>query len=162
MNNKKVLFLTQGAVIAALYTALTLAFAPISFGAVQFRISEALAILPVFTPAAIPGVTLGCFLSNLIGGAHILDIVFGTLATLLGALGTHLLRRRPYAGSLPPIVSNTLIIPWVLRFAYGESAAIPFVMATVGLGEILAIGGLGTLLLFFLQKNRLAHRLLSL
>ena len=87
-NLKNTYFLAYGAVIAAIYVALTMAFQPISFGPVQFRISEALCILPFFTPAAIPGLFVGCFLSNLFCGAAGLDIVFGSLATLIGAVGS--------------------------------------------------------------------------
>ena len=91
-NNKTVYFVAYGAVIAAIYTVLTLVFAPISFGPVQFRIAEALCILPFFTPAAVPGVFIGCLLSNLLCGAAPLDIVFGSLATLIGAAGSYGLR----------------------------------------------------------------------
>ena len=91
-NNKTVYFVAYGAVIAAIYTVLTLVFAPISFGPVQFRIAEALCILPFFTPAAVPGVFIGCLLSNLLCGAAPLDIVFGSLATLIGAAGCYGLR----------------------------------------------------------------------
>ena len=118
------------------------------------RISEALCVLPYFTPAAIPGVTIGCLLSNILYGSAALDIVFGTLATLIGAVGSWLLRKRKWLVCVPPIVSNTLIIPWVLRYAYGSAEMIPVMMATVGVGEILAIGVLGNLLLAALQKYR--------
>ena len=87
-DDKKTREIVLGAVIAALYVALTLPFAPIAYGPVQFRISEALTILPYFTPAAVPGVTLGCLLSNILMGAPLPDIVFGTIATLVGAFAT--------------------------------------------------------------------------
>jgi len=150
-NNKNAYFVAYGAVIAAIYLALTAAFQPISFGPVQFRISEALCILPYFTPAAIPGVFAGCFLSNLICGAAGLDIVFGSLATLLGAAGSCALRKRRGLVCVPPILSNTLIIPWVLRYAYGSEDLILFAMLTVGIGEVLAIGVLGNILLHALE-----------
>lgn len=153
-NNKTVYFMAYGAVIAAIYIALTLVFAPISFGPVQFRISEALCILPFFTPAAIPGVFIGCLLSNLFAGAAFLDIVFGSLATLIGAVGSYGLRRNKWLVCLPPILSNTVIIPWVLRFAYGSADLIPFAMVTVGIGEILAIGVLGNILLTALERHK--------
>ena len=92
-NKKSVYLLTQGAAIAAIYIVLTLVFAPISFGPVQFRISEALCVLPFFTPAAIPGLFIGCFLSNLLAGAMTMDVIFGSLATLIGAVGSYALRR---------------------------------------------------------------------
>ena len=145
-------FLVYGAVIAAIYVALTMAFQPISFGTVQFRISEALCVLPYFTPAAVPGVFIGCFLSNLLCGAAGLDIVFGSLATLIGAVGSYALRRNRWLVCVPPILSNTVIIPWVLRFAYGSTDLIPIAMISVGIGEILAIGVLGSILLTALER----------
>ena len=152
MKNKSIRYIATAAVIAALYAALTWIFQPISFWAVQFRVSEALCVLPFFTPAAIPGVTLGCLLGNLITGAAIWDVIFGTLATLIGAVGSYLLRKNKWLVPIPPIVSNVLIIPWVLRFAYGAEDAIPFMMLTVGIGEILAIYVLGMFLLLALEK----------
>ena len=154
MKNKKTAFITQTAIIAALYAALTWIFAPISFWAVQFRVSEALCILPYFTPAAIPGVTIGCVLGNLITGAPIWDVIFGSLATLIGAIGSYLLKNNKWLVPIPPIVSNMLIIPWVLKFAYSATDAVPFMMLTVGIGEILAIYGLGMILLIALEKTK--------
>ena len=136
-------FMTYAAAISAIYIVLTMVFAPISFGPIQFRISEALCILPFFTPAAIPGLFIGCFLSNLLCGAAVLDVVFGSIATLIGAAGSYALRRNRWMVCVPPILSNTIIIPWVLRYAYGSADLIPFAMLTVGVGEILAIGILG-------------------
>ncbi|MGN0159510.1 MAG: QueT transporter family protein [Brotaphodocola sp.] len=153
-SKKQVYFMTHAAAIAAVYVVLTMAFAPISFGPIQFRISEALCILPYFTPAAIPGVFAGCLLSNLLCGAAPLDVVFGSLATLIGAVGSWLLRKIKWMVCVPPILSNTIIIPWVLRFAYGSADLIPVAMITVGVGEILAIGVLGNLLLVMLERYR--------
>ncbi len=155
MYNKKTLFLTEAAVIAAIYTALVLMFQPISFGPIQFRIAEALTILPYFTPAAIPGVTIGCLLSAFFTGADVLDLVFGSLATLIAAFLSYQLRRNKYLVPIPPIVANALIIPWVLRYAYDIPDAIPFMMLTVGAGEVFAAGILGLVLLFAL--NRVKH-----
>lgn len=86
MKNKNVAFMTQAAMIAAIYVVLTYVFAPFSFGEVQIRIAEALTILPVFTPAAIPGLFVGCIVGNILGGAILPDIIFGSIATLIGAL----------------------------------------------------------------------------
>ncbi len=154
MKENKTRNLVHGALIAAIYVVLTIAFRPISFGPIQFRISEALCVLPFFTAAAIPGVTIGCLISNVIGGAVIMDVVFGTLATLIGAIGSQLLRRNRYLVSIPPIISNTLIIPWVLKFAYGSEDLVWYMMITIGIGEILAIGVLGQLLISVLTKYR--------
>ena len=155
MKNRGVLFITQAALIPAVYVVLTLLFAPISFGEIQVRIAEALTILPLFTPAAIPGLFVGCIIGNLIGGALPPDVIFGSLATLIGAFGTYLLRKRnPILCTLPPIISNTLIIPLILRFAYGIPLSIPFLMFTVGLGEVASCLGLGVVLYFLLQRYR--------
>lgn len=156
MKNKKAYFITQAAVIAAIYVVLTLAVNAFDLanGAIQVRISEALTILPFFTPAAIPGLFVGCLLSNFLTGAPIWDVIFGSLATLLGAAGTYMLRRQKWLAPVPPIIANILIIPPVLHFAYGLPGGIPFFMLTVGLGEIISCGILGMLLLFLLQKYR--------
>ena len=121
MRNKKVLFLTQAAVIAAIYVVLTIFISAFNLasGAIQVRISEALTILPFFTPAAIPGLAIGCLLSNLLTGAAVYDVVFGSLATLLGAVGTYLLRKHKFLCTLPPVIANMVIIPFVLRYGYG-------------------------------------------
>lgn len=154
MRDNKVLFMAQAAMIAALYVALTYVFAPISFSEVQVRIAEALTILPVFTPAAIPGLFIGCLLGNIMGGALVPDILLGSLATLIGAFFTWKLRKAsPFLAPVPPIVANTLIVPFVLKYAYGVDLPIPFMMLTVGAGEVLSCGVLGMLLYFALKKN---------
>ena len=154
MRDKKVLFMAQAAMIAALYVALTYVFAPISFSEVQVRIAEALTILPVFTPAAIPGLFIGCLLGNIMGGALVPDILLGSLATLIGAFFTWKLRKaNPFLAPVPPIVANTRIVPFVLKYAYGVDLPIPFMMLTVGAGEVLSCGVLGMLLYFALKKN---------
>ena len=153
-SQNKVTFLAYGAVIAALYVVLTLPFASFAYGPIQFRFAEALTILPFFTPAAVPGVAIGCFLANLLGGAALPDVIFGSLASLIGAVLSYQLRYKKWLVCLPPILSNTLIIPWVLRFAYGVPDAIPYLMLTVGLSECIAVGLLGNLLLTALQPLR--------
>ncbi len=156
MKNRKAYFITQAAVIAAVYVVLTLAINAfdLASGAIQVRISEALTILPYFTPAAIPGLFVGCLLSNFLTGAPIWDVLFGSLATLLGAAGTYILRRQKWLAPIPPVIANVLIIPPVLHFAYGLPGGIPFFMLTVGVGEVISCGILGMLLLFLLQKYR--------
>ena len=152
MKNKGTLFMVQAAAIAAVYVVLTTVFAAFSFGEVQVRISEALTILPVFTPAAIPGLFVGCIISNFLGGAILMDVIFGSIATLIGAVGSYLLRKNRYLVSVPPILANMIIVPWVLRFAYGSEDMIWFSTITVGIGEILAIGILGQILLSVLIR----------
>ena len=145
--------MSQAAMIAAIYVVLCIAFAPISYGAIQVRVAEALTILPYFTPAAIPGLFIGCLIANLAGGSIMIDIVIGSLATLLGAIGTWLLRKKSrYLAPLPPILTNTLLVPYVLRYGYGEPLPIPFLMATVGIGEIAACGIMGLVVLTVLNK----------
>lgn len=156
MKNEKngtIYSMVQAAMIAAVYIVLTMMFAPIGFGPVQFRVSEALCVLPYFTPAAVPGLYVGCLLSNLFCGAPLFDVVFGSLATLIGASGSYALRHRRWLVCLPPILSNTLMIPWVLRYAYGSPELIPISMVTVGIGEILAVGVVGNLLLAALSRS---------
>ncbi len=148
---RKTLFLTQAAVIAALYVVLTLVSA--AFGldkhAVQFRISEALTVLPFFTPAAIPGLFIGCLLSNLLVGALPPDVIFGSLATLLGAVGTYFLGKKVKGlSALPPIAANTVIVPLVLKYAYHTEGAVPFFALTVFIGEFVCCGILGSILLY--------------
>lgn len=147
--SKKTAYITQAALIAALYTVLTMIAAgfDLASGAIQVRFSEILTIMPFFTPAAIPGLTLGCLLSNILTGCALPDVIFGTLATLLGALGSYALRRNRFLCAIPPIVSNALIIPFVLTYAYHIPGGIPFFMLTVGLGELISCMGLGQLLL---------------
>jgi uncharacterized membrane protein len=155
MQNKKTLYLAQAGVIAALYIALTVVFAPFSFGEIQVRIAEALTILPAFTAAAIPGLYVGCLLGNILGGAVLPDVIFGSLATLLGALGTRALRNaHPFLAPVPPIVANVLIVPWVLKYAYAIDLPIPFMMLTVGVGEVISCGVLGMILYFALKKRK--------
>lgn len=148
MRNKKVLRITQAAMIAAIYVVLTVFISAFNLasGAIQVRISEALTILPVFTPAAIPGLFLGCLISNLVTGCMPLDVVFGSLATLIGACGTYALRKHKWLAPLPPIVANTIIVPFVLRYVYLAEGTIPFFMLTVGIGEVIACYLLGSIL----------------
>ena len=153
-QGKKAVFITQAAVIAALYTVLVIIFNYCSFGPIQFRIAEALTILPYFTPAAIPGLFVGCLLSNILGGAAIWDIIFGSIATLIGAIGTYALRKNKWLAPLPPIIANTLIVPFVLRFAYGSEGVFAMFFVTIGASEFIVCGIIGMLLLFALNPVR--------
>ena len=154
-EHNRILYLTQAAMIAAIYVVLTYVFSAFSFGQVQIRIAEALTILPVFTPSAIPGLFVGCLIGNIAGGAVLPDIIFGIIATLIGAVGTRLLRKRnPVICTLPPIVANTIIVPFVLRFAYGVNLPIPFMMLTVGIGEVVGCGVFGVVLHSILKRYK--------
>ena len=152
MKSKKLVFICQAAVIAALYVVLTYVFSAFASGVIQVRVSEALTILPAFTPAAIPGLVIGCLLSNTLTGCVLLDIIFGSVAPLIGALGSYALRRHTWLVPIPPIVSNMIIVPFVLRYAYGATDAFPFMIATVGAGEIISCYLLGMLLYGALKK----------
>ena len=148
MRNSKALLVATGGVIAAMYVVLTVIANALGLasGAIQVRFSEALTILPVFTPAAIPGLTVGCVLANLITGCAPWDVVFGSLATLIGALGTWLLRKKPMLAWIPPVISNMAIIPVVLQKVYGVPDAWWYLVLTVGAGEVISCGVLGLLL----------------
>ena len=155
MKNKSTLFLVQGAAIAAVYVVLTLVFAPLSFGEVQIRFSEALTVLPFFTPAAIPGLFVGCVIANLLGGAIPVDIIFGSIATLIGAFFTYKLRASgKWTAPIPPVVSNIVIVPFVLRYGYGINLPIPLMMLTVGIGEVVSCGVVGLILQTALLKYK--------
>ena len=149
-------FICRTAVIAALYVVLTLissAFG-LSSGAVQFRISEMLCVLPVFTPAAIPGLAIGCFVSNLVSGGVWLDVIFGSLATLIGAALAYVLRRYPYLAPVPTIVANVLIVTPVLVWVYKVDTVWYLAAAGVALGEIVCGGIMGTVLTAALRRRR--------
>lgn len=148
--------LTFAAAVAALYVLLTFLSAAFSLasGPIQIRLSEALTILPYFSPASIPGLAVGCLLSNLLLGAPVPDIIFGSLATLLGASFAYLLRRSRFLVPIPTILSNMLIIPLVLRYAYGVGDAMWYLVLTVGAGEVISAFILGELLLVVLRKQK--------
>lgn len=153
--------LTLAAMIAAFYTALTLlsyAFG-LDKGAIQLRLSEALAVLPALSGAAVPGLFVGCFLSSLLCGGHPLDVVFGSLVTLLAAAlcrrmrGVSRFRFGVFLLPLPNILLNALLIPILLIFVYGVPDAYLYLVLTVGIGELFTTGVLGSLLLFALRRS---------
>lgn len=154
-NLAKTKTLTQAAAVAALYTVLTMVstLLGLSSGAVQVRLGEALCVLPAFLPAAVPGLAVGCFLSNLLSGCLPWDIVFGTLATLLGALGTWALQNRRFACLLPPVAANTLIVPMILKWAYHLENAWWLLSLSVLAGELISCVILGSVLRRALEKN---------
>ncbi len=153
MRQTNVKQLVYGAVTAALYAALTLAFSWISYGPVQFRIAEVLTVLPALASFAVPGLTVGCVVVNLLGGYGLYDIVFGTLATLLGAVGTRLLRKHPFWAALSPVVSNSLIVGSMLYFVVPDSPALLLNIVTVGVGELVICCGFGLPFLHFLKQR---------
>ena len=154
-RHPEVLKLTQGAAIAALYVVLTLTFAPISYGPVQVRIAEALTILPLFTSAAVPGLFIGCLLANLLGGAIIWDIIFGSLATLIGAWLGYKLRGNRWLVPLPTVISNAVIVPFVLKYGYGfTDFPLPLLIVYIAIGEIAGCYVLGEILGSILIRHR--------
>ncbi len=150
-QRKAVMLITRAAAISALYVALTFISAAVglSSGVIQVRLSEALCLLPLIMPEAVAGLTLGCALANFLTGCALWDIVFGSLATLIAAMLTRLLRKQfvklPLLGTLPTILSNAIIIPFILMFVYGEEGAYLLFFATVGIGEVISAGALGWL-----------------
>ena len=152
--------LCLSAIIAALYAALTLGFQAISYGAVQFRVSEAMTLLPVLFPEAIPGLTVGCLLSNLFNpmGATVYDVVFGTLATLMAAVLTNRIRGSLWIRALPPVICNAVIVGLVLTYAYGIDI-LWMNMFTVGLGEAVVCYVLGVPMIKLLEKQPIVRKL---
>lgn len=154
IKNERILFMTRSAVIAAMYVVLTVLFAPISFGTMQVRIAEILTVLPMFTPAAVPGLFIGCILGNLLGGAVIWDTVFGSLATLIGAVGAWAVRKNRWLVPLSNIAANTLIVPFILRYAYNEPLPIYLLMVYVLAGEMISCYLIGELFITVLLKQK--------
>ena len=162
MKKTNVTFLTHAAMIAALYVVLTfLANAlGLASGAIQIRFSEALTVLPFFTSAAVPGLFIGCIISNLLTGCMPLDIIFGSLATLIGAYATYLIGKKchyplsKWLSPIPPILSNTLIIPFILAFVYHFEGSLFYFFVTVFLGEVISCYLLGMILFHTIYKYR--------
>ena len=155
-SREKTKQLTQGALIAACYIVLTLVsqLLGLASGPIQIRISEALTILPVFMPAAIPGLTVGCVVANLISGCALWDVIFGSLATLAGAIGTYYIgKKRPRISWISPVLTNSLVVPLMLRFVYGAEGSYWYFLATILIGEIICCGGLGNLLYLGLKDK---------
>ncbi len=152
--NKRIRFLTKTALIAALYATLTLILAPLSFGILQFRISEVLTVLPMFTFSAVPGLTIGCLLANCIGGMGIADILFGTLATFLAAVCSYLLRQHKWLVPLPTILFNGLIVGGYLYLLYPSEATLMVSMGSVALSETVITYLFGIPVIHFLQRHQ--------
>ena len=154
-----VLYTTRGAMVGALYVAVTwlCSVLGLSSGVIQFRISEAMCILPIFMPEAVPGLYIGCMISNLIAGSNVLDVILGSLATLIGAIGARYMRRLPekliWCSTLPTVIANILIVPAVLILAYGAEDAYFFIALTVGIGETVCATGCGTALYYLIKRS---------
>lgn len=153
-TKNKIRFMSQAAAIAAIYVILTLMtnLFGLANGVIQVRFSEALTILPCLMPSAIPGLTVGCFIANTLTGAMVPDIIFGSLATFLGAIFTYLLRKHKFLSPLPPIFFNTMIIPFILSYVYCFKGSLQYFILTVGIGEVISCGILGYALLLVLKR----------
>lgn len=154
-NQKKIRNIAVGAVVAALYVVLTYLanMLGLASGAIQVRLSEILTVMPIFTPAAIPGLFIGCLIANILTGCALWDVVFGSLATLIGAVGTYFLRKHNLLAVLPPILANAIIVPFVLLFVYSLEGTYWYFFATVGIGETISCGVFGMILLKALKKH---------
>ena len=153
--NKRTLFIVQSGIIAALYAALTLFLMPISYGGMQVRISEALTVLPFFTPAAVPGLFIGCLVANFVGPNGIWDAIIGGLATLVAAYFSYKLRGKRFLVPLPPVMINAVVIGPMLSFMFD----LPLVLTSIQVlvGELIACYALGYPLMRLLEpyKNRI-------
>ena len=156
-NRTAVRVLARGAIIAALYTVLTLLLAPLSYGEVQIRFSEAMTLLPILMPEAVPALAIGCLLSNILGGCTIFDIVFGTLATLLAALCTRRLRERFWLAAIMPVLFNGVIVGAVIHYCYAPVLALPLCMLFVATGEAVACLIVGPLLIRAMRRIPAKH-----
>lgn len=145
---KSTIHLTMGAMIAALYTVITVFVAAFGLanGAIQIRLSEALTILPIFTLDAVPGLFVGCIISNTITGCSIYDIIFGSITTLVAAILTRKLRNTKFLFYFPPILLNAIIVPIILKYAYKIGDAYLYLMITVGIGECISVMVFGYIL----------------
>lgn len=148
--------LARGALIAALYAALTILLAPISYGPVQCRVSEALTLLPFYLPEAVPGLFIGCIFANFVGGYGLADMVFGSLATLIAALLT-LKSRNIFIAALWPVLSNMIIIGTMLHYLLD----VPLVMTCVyvALGEAASCYIIGVPLIKILERKKIIANL---
>lgn len=164
-QTSKAVLLCRAAMIGALYVTLTWlsSLLGLSSGPIQLRLAEALCVLPFFMPEASVGLTVGCFLANLLTGSIWADVLFGTLATLIGALGTYAMRRFRgkvrFLSLIPPILSNSIIVPFVLKYAYGLEDGWLFLIGGVAAGELLSVGVLGSILMLGLEKYSQGRRL---
>ena len=160
MNKKfSTAYVVKAGIIASLYIVLTVftnAFG-LANGVIQVRLSEALTIFPVYAGCAVPGLFVGCFVSNLLTGCAIPDVIFGSIATLIGAIFTRRLRKNVYIASIPPVISNVVIVPLVLRFVYKLEDAWWFMAVSVGAGELISCCVLGIMLSFLIKKYKLEN-----
>ncbi len=155
-TNSNIRYLSEASLIAALYvmlTAISSAFG-LGNGPIQLRLSESLCVFAIFTPAALPGVTLGCFISNLLTGCALWDMVFGTLASFIGMIGCRALKKLPYIAPTPYALSNMIAVPLIQAYVYDVSEALPLLFLFIGVGEVLSVYVVGLPIYFILKKNK--------
>lgn len=139
MKQSRGKYIASAAVIAALYGALTLVLSPISYNVMQVRLSEGLTVLALYTPAAVPGLFVGCFFANILGPGGLTDAIFGSIATLLGCLGVRALRRKPWLALASDVVSNALIVGLELRYVFALEMHPLICMGWIALGELISV-----------------------
>ncbi|GHU69696.1 hypothetical protein AGMMS49992_00810 [Clostridia bacterium] len=142
--------LTTAGLVAAVYAAVTMLLAPISYGPIQLRVSEAMTLLPILLPESVPGLFIGCLIANLMSQYGLPDVIFGSLATLIAAILTYRLRKNTWLAALPPVLVNAFVIGWLIWWQARE----PFLVSslTVGGGEALSVYILGFALIAGLKK----------
>jgi len=152
LKTRQTKFWIQAALIAAVYATLTIILGSISYGPVQFRIAEALTVLPALTPAGIPGLFVGCLVANILGPYGAIDMILGGGATLIAAILSYMLRKYPILVPLPPVIVNAIVIGMMLKYVYAVPMSLLACMATVGLGQLVTCYGLGYPLLKILGR----------
>lgn len=157
MRRTKATYIFQFLIIAALYAGITIAeqfTVGMTKDIIQVRLSDALTVLPVFTPAAIPGLFAGCMVSNYVIGCQTYDVIFGSLATLVGATGTYLVRKHRFMAPVPPIIINMITIPLLFTYVYRYEDSFWYYVIAIGIGQIIACGILGMALMLGLEDHK--------
>lgn len=149
--------ITKSAVIASGYVLLTVfsSLFGLSNGLIQLRLSETLCILPIYTVSAIPGLTVGCFISNILSGGTMIDMVFGSIATLIGAIGTRLLRNKKYLALVSPILSNAIVVPLMLYYGYQIKQPYWLILIAITAAETITAGVLGGILMNVIEHKKI-------
>ncbi|NLL67933.1 MAG: QueT transporter family protein [Clostridiaceae bacterium] len=155
-------FMVQSALLAAIYAVFTIMLGSFGYGPIQFRIAEALTVMPAVMPSAIPGLFIGCILANIIGNFGAIDVIFGSLATLLAAFSTYLLRKYPLLYPLPPVFFNAIIVGSYVYLLYDKSFSMAYTMLYIGISELIICYGLGLPLIAFIKKNSAMRRILDI
>lgn len=151
-------FIIHSAMIAAVYSTLTIFLGSFGYGPVQFRIAEALTVLPAVMPSSVPGLFVGCILANWLGGYGTVDIILGSLATLLAALCTRLLRKHRFLYPLPPVLFNAIIVGGYIYILYDKTYPLFLTMLYIGLSQFIICYGIGLPLISFINNNSMLKK----